>query len=250
MSQTIRSGIILRSYAKTPEVVDEVVARAVKSAQKVCTLKANGVTAFDNVMFVVPQDFDCGLTAARLKQAFGKKGLLVQVLTAPGHHSCAALNVATIALDILRVQYAFILSNKALDYLDTPTVEKMLEVLSSGKKVVGVEIPSLSDIAENPIQNTFAAWDAKALRRTGGFDCETGVEEVAPIIRLMREFGTDCAAIIKGRADAQLDVRSSADGQARHKDVKETKRPRQAEEAERLGVDLEWVKNNIVSVAA
>ncbi len=243
MDRSPKSGFIFRSYAKKPELVGEIVERALVSARQTIALMGSD-SGF--VLFVVPMDFDCGETAAALKQAFTSAGLSARVLSAPGHHSCGALNKALKYCSLESVEQMFIVSNKAIDYLDAATVKKLGAALSCGMKVVGVNIPELQDVQESPIQNTLAGWDVAALIGVGGFEAENGVEEVAPLIRLLQKFPRS-AGIMPASA-WKLNVRASADGKARHAEVKETKRVRQEAEATRLGVSLDWVKESLVHI--
>lgn len=248
MFYDLKMGALVRSFAKSNTQVTEVVARAVATAAKLRNLKFGDSYIFADILFVVPTDFDCGKTAEALRKEFTAPGYYrVRVLETKGHHSCGALNKGVHKLKTLGMQYVVILSNKAVDYVDGTTMDKVENALGKGMDVVGVSIPGLSDIAENPIQNTFAAWNIGTLLSVGGFDCETGVEEVAPIVHIMQKSGTT-VGLIKGQRDAKLNIRQSADGQARHEEVKNTKQLRQEEEAVRLGVTLDWVKNNIVQL--
>jgi len=233
-------AVLFRSYAKNDSLVEEVVGRALVSIRKANSLM------FDRVFVVVPTDYDCGATSAYLAQAItAADSLRAEVFPAVGHHSCGALNQALAAL-VGTVAYVAIVSNKASGYLSAEVLARALLLLEGGLKVVGVRISELDEVHESPIENTFAIWDLEALLAVGGFDSELGVEEVAPLARLMQKFGA-CAALISAeQGDAKLNVRKSADGQARHDEVRSTKRERQGLEAARVGVTLDWMKSNIV----
>ncbi|MFA5831671.1 MAG: hypothetical protein WC878_07645 [Candidatus Paceibacterota bacterium] len=128
-------------------------------------------------------------------------------------------------------------------------MRKVIFALYQDFHVVGVRIKELNDVQDSPIQNTFAVWDMKTMpfneKHQWGFDSELGVEEVAPLIRLQKLYGK-CAAVIN--AEGSLDIRESEDGKARHKEVRDTKRALQEQEAKRLGVTLDFVKENIVEL--
>ena len=98
---------------------------------------------------------------------------------------------------------------------------------------------------DSPIQNTFALWDVHALTDHGGFDADNGVEEVAPIIRQLRE-DLQSVALMEGPPGARLNIRKTGDGQTRHTEVRETKLARQHDEASKLGVPLAFIAENLI----
>lgn len=235
-------AIVFRSYAKDPALVDEIVGRALTSIRKANSL------GFDRVMVVVPTDYDRGGVPLALARSMRVKApaLTAEILAADGHHSSGALNQALAALRGT-VNYVAIVSHKATGYLSASVLARAVEQLESGIKVVGVRISELDDVHESPIENTLAIWNLEELMLVGGFDSDLGVEEVAPLVRLMQKFGA-CAALVSACSDtAKLDIRASGDGVLRHNEVKSTKRERQALEATRVGVTLEWIKSNIIA---
>lgn len=228
-------GLLFRSYAKKPEGVDEVVTRAVESARRA---EAEGVK---NVIFIVPTDYDCGVTPSRLLE----EGL--NVLEARGHHSSGVLNAGLELLKVYGVKYAGIVSNKAVGMLNASLLQVAEQFLDSGEFCVGLQIQELEDVQEIPITNTCAFWNIDKLLSVGGFDSETGVEEITALVRLMCKFGHGTTSVVATGGE-KLNVRKSADGQARHSVVKETKRVRQESEAARMGVKLSWISCGIKTV--
>ncbi|MBI4155987.1 MAG: hypothetical protein HY507_02010 [Candidatus Zambryskibacteria bacterium] len=237
-------GVIFRSYAKTPEVVSEVVQRAVNSARKASELEWRGQPVFERVLILVPKDHDCGETFSKIESALKENQIRATAFEAFGHHSTEALNAGLRWLDSLHVQYATILSNKALDYLTLSVMENVTSALTEGNKVVGVQISELDDAHIVPVENTFCTWDIEALQSVQGFDSKIGVEEIAPIVRLTRKYGR-CTKIISPGTEAKLNIRQSSDGVVRHKEVKDTKKERQKTEALRLDTTIEWILENI-----
>jgi hypothetical protein len=252
-------GIIFRSYAKTPELVPEVVKRAIDSIKKAKSIKFFDEPCFSHISIAVPTDYDCGLTLSNIhRQILIADDVTmrwdISVLPCGGHHSCEVLNFAMSQMRLCGPRFCLIASHKASPYLTENTMRKVIFALYSGFRVVGVRIKELNDVQESPIQNTFAVWDMKEM---GGlamedgtltpmfFDSELGVEEMAPLIRLQKQYGK-CAAVIN--AEGSLDIRQSEDGKARHKEVRDTKRALQEQEAARLGVTLDFVKENIVEL--
>lgn len=248
---TPKIGIIFRSYAKKPELVPEVVERAIKSIKQAMSISFFDTHCFEKIFIVVPIDYDCGLTAGELEKRISEESLSlwVDVLCYHGHHSCEVLDVAMTKMGWYYIRFCLIISHKAIQYLTTETMRKVIFALYQDFHVVGVRIKELNDVQESPIQNTFAVWDMKTMpfneKHQWGFDSELGVEEVAPLIRLQKLYGK-CAAIIN--AEGSLNIRESEDGKARHKEVRDTKRARQEQEATRLGVTLDFIKENIVEL--
>lgn len=241
-------GLLLRSYAKKAEDVPGVVARAIKSIEHASGLRnEDGRPLFVDIVVVVPREYDCGYTAgAILKELPSSLLRRVSAFEVPGHHSCRALNGGIDVLASLGVDYAIIISNKAIEALTASTVKAVLEALDKGAKVVGVAIDELQDVVlEGRIQNTFSGWDVQALLAVGGFDSEKGVEEVAPTVRLIRKYGP-CIAVLNPNKKLALDIRKTADGDARHKEVMTTKLERQLAEAKRVGADFDFIKDGIM----
>ncbi len=232
-----RRGIFLRSYAKTEAQLAEVAKRALVSVRKAI------LCGFDRVLVVVPTDYDFGGTVASLTEAFQREGLRAEVCPATGHHSGEALNQALRAVSG-DVEFVAIVSNKASEYLSFGVMDSAANLLLSGFDVVGVRISELDVVHAMPIENTMAFWNVQALLDVGGFDSVIGVEEVAPLARLIKKHGK-CAVLISPSEETALRIRDSEDGKAHHVEVKDTKRARQEQEAARAGVTLEWINENI-----
>lgn len=241
-------GLLLRSYAKTPEDVSGVVARAVRSVTHASSLiDLNGEAIFHTIMVLVPRDYDCGGAAKALKKElklFEDCDPYIVSLEVYGHHSCEALNRGIELCEYL--EYAVIASNKAIQALTIESITAMRYAFDQGAKVVGVSVEELQEvILDGRVQNTFAGWNVRALREVGGFDSEKGVEEVSPTVRLIRRYGP-CIAVLDPKEKPTLDIRKSADGKARHDEVMMTKIARQQEEVDRMGVDFNFIKSGIM----
>lgn len=243
-------GLLLRSYAKKPAAVEEVVHRAVKSITRAHDLRdKNGDPMFEAVVVLVPKEHDYGGTANAIIKALPSEYIeqRAYVLEVPGHHSCGALNVGIEILAGMEIDYAVILSNKAIQALSVNVLEAMLEAFAAGAKVVGVAVDELQEfVLEGRIQNTFAGWDVQALREVDGFDSLTGVEEVTPTVRLLWTYDK-CIAVLVPDEAVPLNIRASADGKARHEEVMNTKLARQQEAIQNMGVDFEYIKNGMMA---
>lgn len=244
-------GVILRSYAKNSEEVPAVVARAVRSIKHIWSVRdKNDRHIFKSVVVVVPKDYDCGLTAKAVRMALPPYDPFFEfnsmVIEPKGHHSCEALNEGVSVLYEQGIDYVEIVSNKAIGAMTHANCYLMLEAFRRGAKVVGVATDELADIVKaGRVQNTFAGWEVKALLEVGGFDSQTGVEEIAPSVRLIQKYGP-CIGVIAPAEMPALDIRKSADGVARHNEVMTTKNSRQCDECDRMGVDFEFIKQGIL----
>lgn len=243
-------GLLLRSYAKKPEDVSSVVARAVKSVTNASgLLDSDGDELFQAVIVLVPRDYDCGKTAKAIQKEFKlfeDYAVSTIAIEASGHHSCGALNAGITIYDLDSFDYAVIVSNKAIEALTTDTMDAMLRAFDCGAKVVGVVVDELRDVVlEGRIQNTFAGWDIRSLQEVGGFDSEKGVEEIAPTVRLIQKYGP-CISVLDPKEKPALDIRKSADGKARHDEVMTTKLERQKQEVERVGASFDFIRSGIM----
>ena len=244
--------VVFRSYAKKPELVPEVVARAQTSARLAAGLMIVGQYVFQKIVFLVPTDYDCGETANAISAAIKSEGdslaSRVVVYGAEGHHSCGALN-ELLALLLLadQVSHVAIVSNKAGAYMTPEIMRSAFAAIASGAKVVGVAMKEMEAIVlSGRVQNTFAVWDLEALADLDvpGFDNEAGVEEIAPLIRLVRKYGK-CIAVLES-SDGKLDIRKSDDGKARHEEVMTTKVREQENEALRLGTEISFIQTGLM----
>ncbi|MBI4692182.1 MAG: hypothetical protein HY773_01940 [Candidatus Terrybacteria bacterium] len=231
-------AVIFRSYAKTPDNLQEMLDRAHKSA----------VAAFNCgcvPYFCIPIDYDCGKTKDFFKKGFLKFKDISQpdILECPGYHSSGALNKAIAVIQKSGdYTHVAIVSNKASGYLVPETIKAITDAINTGAKVVGVIVDEI--ICESRIQNTFAVWDIEALMTLDipGFDNETGIEEIAPIVRLIRKYGP-CIAVLNPTV-GKLNIRT--DGKDRHHEVITTKQERQEIEVKRVNTDFDFIQKGIM----
>lgn len=244
---TQRYGIVIRSYTKKPEEVEDRAQRALEVAQRAHQLHFGRTPVFSTIILLVPKDYDCGQTADAIRKKFAAENLdRFVVLEAAGHHSCEVLNRASqMLLDVHNVDRMLIMSGKAAEYLTAAAMENIDLAFDRGAKVVGFAVDELADIVrEGRVQNTFCAWDLKALFATGGFDSRTGVEELAPTVRLVRDYGP-CVAVLEAPG-GKLDILQSETARARHAEVMATKEARQLNEARRMGVDFVFIREGVM----
>lgn len=247
-------AMLLRSYAKTENLVEEVVERAVVSVKKANNLTIFGQQVIAKIIIAIAEDYDCGKTKQALEKRLSEEHLLAEVHSFKGHHSHEVLNLGVEMLVEEGLDYCLIISNKAVNYLNQKTMLKVLVALFAGFKAVAVKIRELSESEALPTENTFMLYDLSEVRYCPNeliaqqllFKSKIAVEEIDPVVDLIKTYGKKAVAVVEG--EGSLNIRESVDGQARHKEVKDTKRARQEQECERLGVTIAFVKNNIVEL--
>lgn len=242
-------GILLRGYAKEEPEVKDVVERLHRSAMRAEEL------GFGRIIILIPEDKDCGKTYDALSAKLPNdefKNIFTECSRGNGHSD--ALNAGVEFLRKSHHSPLFIVSNKALEYMVPKNIEKILAAFNEGALVAGLAIRD-ADVAEGEdegylgvlsgrISNTFAAWDTAALHAAGNFDSVIGVEEIAPIVRLIKAHGS-CVAPLLPIDQAEINVSAL---RAKHHDfVVTTKRTRQEQEAERAGGSFEFIEQGILS---
>lgn len=240
-------GLLLRSYTSQREDVLGVVDRAVRSIKHASGLLKDDAPIFKEIVVLVPSDYDCSITAGAIRRELEIFSIpRVTILEAEGNHSSDVLNIGTDLLLGYGVDYAVIASNKAISALTVESMSAIIKAFDNGAKAVGVAIHELQDIIlKGRIQNTFSCWDIKALQAVGGFDSKKGVEEIAPIVRLIREYG-QCIAVITPAQMPTPDIRKTVDGKARYEEVMATKIDRQNEEVHRVDSTFEFIQSGIM----
>ncbi|MDP1707450.1 MAG: hypothetical protein Q8L30_02760 [bacterium] len=241
------TALIVRSYTSKEEEVEDRAVRALKVARDAHKLTlTGGAPALNPITFLVPTDHDCGKTADAIREKVAEAALdRILVIEAYGHHSSEALNEAIFTLCDYQMARAVIISGKAASYLTEATLAAIDTAFAQGAKVVCVAVDELADIVcEGRVQNTFCAWDIPALVGVGVFDSKGGVEEIAPTAKLIKQYGPCVAVLTTG--GGKLDILQSDTARVRHDEVMKTKGPRQLAEAERAGVDFEFLKAGIM----
>jgi|GEM_PF-1148602 len=245
-------GVLFRGWTEKPDEVKNVVERLFLSTGRAFNL------GFTNIIVLVPKDKDCGKTVPILLEklfdpSFLGGGGRFAVLEPKGNADSDALNAGIECLHEYGCKYAFTVSNKVVEHLMPGNVDKMLTAFREGTLVTGLALRDLSipeteddhyqGILEGLISNTFDAWDIDALLSVGGFDSQIGVEEIAPIIRLIKLHGLCVAPIFPTN---QIGMKVSTLRVDRHKFVMTTKRTRQIEEASRAGESLGFICRGIL----
>lgn len=238
-------GILVRVYTpKVSEVADRV-ERAIKHVQHILKVREE-FPAIKSLALLVPSNYDCGNTYTALYNRLVAENLLeiVSICICTGHHSCEVLNRGMIIAG-LKATHGLVVSGKAMSYFTSSAMKVIDEAFVKGAKVAGLSIDEHNDIVlDGRIQNTFAAWDILALQRVGEFDSREGVEEIAPLVRLVRKYGQCIAPINVGAGS--LDIQESDTARVRHYEVMTTKLDRQSQEVLRVGSNFEEITAGIM----
>lgn len=237
-------GVLLRVYTPKPGEVPDRVDRAMAHVKSIRAVSAE-FAALGRVALLVPSDHDCGETASALHRRLLAESMPeVAVWALPGHHSCEVLNGGVKGLQG-KETHAIIISGKALSYLTPAAMRGIDQAFADGGLVAGVATDELRDIVlSGRAQNTFAAWDIDALLDVGGFDSSKGVEEIAPIARLVQKHGR-CIAPLDS-AGGKLDIAQSDTARARHAEVMATKLERQLAECARTASSFDEIRAGIM----
>jgi len=232
-------------------------------------------------------DADCGLTATALHDFYdnGDAGesrahFRRDVHVAEIRHGdifCGMLNYGIAHQMRARIDYTMILSIGAREFLTAENMEAMLLALEAGAKVTGLAITELApSIMDGRIANTCAIWDNIDLMTVGGFDLRAakplkddrltdyvrgwseekgevfyaaaGVEEIIPIVRMIKLFGA-CIAPIMPVTGARWEVSSDPDVQKREQAKLGTKYERQMRWVVAEDVDFSFIRGGVVKVS-
>jgi hypothetical protein len=226
-------------YTPKEDEVEGRVARALGHALQVARMRKE-FPMLGKLIFLVPRKHDCGNTAAALRSRFAllAETSNVLVLEADGHHSCGVLNAGVLEAEKCGSTHATIISGKAMGYFTPEVWTKIEEVFDAYPDLgaVGVATDELREIVlAGRLQNTFLNWNISRLQEVGLFDSETGVEEMAPLIRMCQKYGR-CLGTIN-QSGGELNIADSETARARHAEVMQTKSARQYAECERLGFE-------------
>ncbi len=107
------------------------------------------------------------------------------------------------------LSHSLMFSPEAVAYATPTTLARVMASVRAGAKAVGVEMRKElgNSVREGRFANTFCAWDNRALLEVGGFPWQArmprdgqkpricGVEEIIPLIRLVRKYGRCLHAI-------------------------------------------------------
>ncbi|MFH1388871.1 MAG: hypothetical protein ABII16_00225 [Patescibacteria group bacterium] len=276
-----RFAVVLRTFAVREQDVPKRVEMVKATIDKIMALKPNPFCKILVVVWGDPnyiQPADCGLTAEALRRGIDPTNRIVGVVEfTHGDLFCGLLNWSIASLLRDRVDYGLILSPDAHSYLTQGVVDRMLQAICDGAKVMGLAINELTELTHRGrIANTFAMWHLVSLMAVGGFDltaqlprgdkeakfmrgCDpdgkvvyyplAGVEEVIPLARLVEVFGTCIIAPIDPDAVAKYivpDPISDPDGYLRYLSKMGTKEYRQNSLLAEKGYDPSYLQGGVM----
>lgn len=277
-----RFGAVLRIFSPKPELVAKNVEQVLAAARAAEALIIDGKPLFAKILILVASDpaypdCDCGETLPALRKELGMSGKIEVHAIEKGDLFCVVLNYGMAKLQWAGIHYGMILSHGAKAYLRPDTIQQLLDALEAGAKVAGIAIEELApSILEGRIANTFAIWDILALMSIGGFDMRAaqprkddktapylrtwppvkgddfypraGVEEIIPLIRLIKVYG-ECIAPVVPSGEAvwkEPDRATDLEGWKRSQAKLGTKLPRQMAHAAYEHADLGFIKGGVM----
>lgn len=238
-------GLVLRVFATNPADVENRVRMTRQCVQRAANIKVFGRPLFSRIDVLVWTDerfhqtdpcsgelkmvADCGQTAAALRAEFKDTSDVTVSEFNRGDMFCEMLNYALAMQATRKCRYTMVISPDAFEYVNTATMELIIEKASMGAKAVGVALNELTDsILRGRLANTYCMWETVSLLQVGGFDLraskprndqeatfvkswsrekdetvyyhQAGVEEVIPLARLVDTFGK-CIAAIEPQGD-------------------------------------------------
>lgn len=278
---TKRMGLILRLFSPKPELIEQNVRSTLDVIDTALVLFLSGRHVFSRIDVLISADdrygdSDCGGTAEALRAELDlnpRNNVFVSEVK-HGDIFCGLLNYGVAHQVRDRIDYSMVLSVGVAGYLTRENLSPMLDALEKGARVTGLALSELApSILDGRIANTFAIWDSVALMTVGAFDLRAakplrddrlaqyvrgwspekgevfynsaGVEEIIPLVRLVKTFGP-CIAPILPESGARWVVSDDPDVQKRERSKLGTKFERQMMWAVSEGVDLSFLKGGVM----
>ncbi len=254
-----RIGVLLRCFTpieRDQKIFEKSIHETLESIRRLQSLRVGGQEFISHIEILIPTDNayaqkDCGLTARRLRIDIHKEGFRNVSITEveEGDIYVTVLNYGIACLLRAQCDYGLIFSKEARGYLTQESIEDLVEAINKGALCAGIALTELTEsVMRGRIVNTFAIWHLMSLVQVGCFDERNveqrkyaprihlleawdevtgfwnynlvGVEEIIPMIRLVRRFGPCLAPIIpRGNGIGALEVPDPAHdplGYARH----------------------------------
>jgi hypothetical protein len=282
-------GALVRCFARESNLVDNAVKLALASVERMLSVSVGGRSFVSRVEILVPMDDsyaekDCGETAPKLREAIAErkwKNVFVSEVR-HGDIFVGILNYGTAKLLRAGCDYGVVLSKEAEAYFTAEAAEDLVAAAEAGALAMGLAITELTEsIMQGRIANTFAMWNLMALIQVGGFDLRSakpkkeaaiksraeawdeaknfyvydnaGVEEIVPLIRLIRTFGPCVAPILPRGEGVRVwqapDPKTDPEGYIRHVNKLGTKFVRQSyfAQAEQTDPELSFMKGGVMA---
>lgn len=282
-------GVLVRCFARESSLVDNAVKLALASVERMLSVSVGGRPFVSRVEILVPMDDsyaekDCGETAQKLREVI-KANQWKNVFVSEVRHGdifVGILNYGTAKLLRAGCDYGIVLSKEAEAYFTAEAAEDLVTAAEAGALAMGLAITELTEsIMQGRIANTFAMWNLMALIQVGGFDLRSakpkkdaaiksraeawdesknfyvydnaGVEEIVPLIRLIRTFGPCVAPILPRGEGVKVwqapDPKTDPEGYIRHVNKLGTKFVRQSyfAQAEQTDPELSFMKGGVMA---
>lgn len=271
MNQRNRVGVVMRSFARTPEKTAETAERVMKALTEIAWYRGPNWTV-SKILVMIPidrryKDSDSGQLGEEIRRrwiewldSIDEGGhaptpqASVRVIEFSGDLFVASQNIASHIMLKSNVDTMMTLAPSAARYFDRETALAVMQAFACGAQVAGIAIPEdgIDEfVHRGTLGGPIAAWDLKSLMEAGGFDQaaaqskigeenpNAGCEEIHPLIRIIKRYGP-CYAPIDTRAIAEK-RKLEGDDLARHTKQIATKTERQLAHARSLGIhDLEF----------
>ncbi len=281
-------GALVRCFARESGLVDNAVKLALASVERMLSVTVEGRAFVSRVEILVPMDpdyveKDCGETAAKLREAIKAQGWRNVFVSEVRHGDLfvGILNYGNAKLLRAGCDYGIILSKEAEAYFTSEAAQDLVQAAEAGALAMGLAITELTEsIMEGRIANTFAMWHLMSLVQVGGFDLRSakpkkeaaiksraeawdsgklfyaydnaGVEEIVPLIRLIRTFGPCIAPILPRGNGVKIwqapDPKLDPEGYQRHINKMGTKFVRQSYFAvsEQTDPEMSYLKGGVM----
>ncbi len=208
----IKIGIIARTFAMNKKDVQTRIKYVLKLLEKIAKIK--GVDFITKIYVWADENYksDCGETFNALQKVFKEKNLenVAELINfTDGELFVDLPNKAIKDLDKENIDWVFLISPDAHEYLTQNNVDAMLKAIEDGALVTGPAMRERKDILEGCIVNTIGIWNIKSLLEVGGFNKNAalaknsekpnpnaGVEEVITLAKLVEKFGQCIAPIL------------------------------------------------------
>ncbi len=282
-------GALVRCFARESDLVDNAVRLALVSVERMLSVTVEGRAFVSRVEILVPMDTDyaekdCGETAPKLREAIKAKGWKNVFVSEVRHGDIfvGILNYGNARLLRAGCDYSIILSKEAEAYFTAEAASDLVAAAEAGALAMGLALTELTEsIMQGRIANTFAMWNLMSLIQVGGFDLRSakpkkdapikpraeawdsaknfytydnaGVEEIVPLVRLIRTFGPCVAPILPRGEGVRVwqapDPKQDPEGYIRHVNKLGTKFVRQSYFAQAEGTDpeLSFMKGGVMA---
>lgn len=285
---TDKPGALIRLFSMKPDQVELNVSGAMKLIERLMSARVQGLDAFQKIAVVVFADqrfgnrADCGLTANAMREVLRARGLEREVYLEEveyGDLNWGVLNHGVSVLSSAGCKIVASISPQSVDLCTDENLTSVYEAFGCGAKASCIAVYDVEGIAQGCFTNASTWWDTRALMNVGMFDevaampvdptrvlravghhpvlgelvyPATGVEEIAPLLRLVDQFGECLAPVIPPNVDLDTITYALPDRNL-YPDLWErkmrqlaTKRPRQNLVAMSIRRDLTHLKYGVM----